>query len=161
MPRRKPKAKVTTATEEAPISVPIRVAANDVPSSSPSSPASEPAMDAAASPPPVYAADPHPKITVSLSDYRGGPSAHLLRSHRYNQMQIRFDGEQPGEQAQAMLRDAGWRDRTEEEGIWTKQIARAARWQSVRLMEQEFRAVPTAIREAKGLAPALEGLAPA
>lgn len=161
MARRKPKAKATTATEAAPISEPVRVEANDAPSSPPASSANEPATDAAAPPPPVYAADPNPKISVSLSDYRGGPSAHLLRSHRFNQMQIRFDGQQPGDPAQAMLRDAGWRDRTESEGIWTKQIDREARWQSVQQMEREFKAVANAIREAKGLEPALEGLAPA
>jgi hypothetical protein len=111
--------------------------------------------------PPVYAADPHPKITVNLADYAGGPRAHLLRSHRYNQMQIRFEGEQPDEAVLAMLKEAGWTDRTEHEGIWTKQIHRDARWQSVQKMEQEFKAVTDAIRKAKGLGPALEAMTPA
>lgn len=107
--------------------------------------------------PPAYAADPHAKISVSLGDGRGGPAMHLLRSQKFNQVQIRFDGEQPGEQALAMLKDAGWRDRTEAEGVFTKQVDRQARWQSVQQMEREFKAVANAIREAKGLAPALEG----
>ena len=58
-----------------------------------------------------------------------------------------------------MLKRAGWRDRTEEEGVWTKQIDRDARWQSVAQMEQEFRSVANAIRKDKGLEPALEGMA--
>jgi hypothetical protein len=55
----------------------------------------EPAKEAAHKP--AYAADPHAKISVSLSDHQGGPVMHLLRSHKYNQIQIRFDGEQPDE----------------------------------------------------------------
>jgi hypothetical protein len=110
---------------------------------------------------PAYAADPHATMTVSLSEMRGGPAMHLLRSHRFKQMQIRFDGEQPDEQHLAMLKQAGWRDRSEEEGVWTKQIDPNARWQSVQQMEREFKEVANAIRLAKGMAPALEGLAPA
>lgn len=113
----------------------------------------EPAKEA-----PVYAADPHEKISVSLSDISGGPSMHLLRSHRFNQMQVRFDGGQPDEQHLAMLKEAGWRDRTQEEGVYTKQIDRDARWQSVAKMEQEFKAVANAIRESKGLGPVMDGL---
>jgi hypothetical protein len=58
-----------------------------------------------------------------------------------------------------MLAQAGWKDRTEAEGVWTRQIDREARWQSVRAMEQEFKAVANAIRWEKGLEPALEGMA--
>ena len=109
----------------------------------------------------AYAADPHPKINVGLSDYQGGPSMQLLRSRKFNQIQIRFEGEQPDEQFTAMLKDAGWKDRTESEGVWTKQIDRDARWQSVQKMEEEFKAVANAVRKSKGLEPALEGLVPA
>jgi hypothetical protein len=49
------------------------------------------------------------------------PKIALLRSHRFNQMQIRADEPLP-EKQQAMLREAGWTDRTEAEGIWTKQL---------------------------------------
>jgi hypothetical protein len=105
---------------------------------------------------PVYAADPHEKISVSLSDVKGGPEMHLLRSHKYNQMQVRFDHGQPDEQYLKMLTDKGWKDRTQEEGVFTKQIDRNARWQSVAKMEQEFKDVANAIREAKGLGPVLE-----
>ena len=107
---------------------------------------------------PVYAADPHEKISVSLNDIAGGPSMHLLRSHKYKQMQVRFDREQPDEHYVKMLTDAGWKDRTQSEGIFTKQIDPNARWQSVAKMEEEFKAVANAIREAKGLGPVLEGL---
>jgi hypothetical protein len=102
------------------------------------------------------AADPRPWMTVNLSGYNGGPSAHLLRSYQYKQLQIRFDHEQPDEQYQTMLRRAGWKDRTESEGVWTKQIDPDARWQSVAQMEQEFKAVANAIRRDKGMEPVLE-----
>ena len=100
---------------------------------------------------PAYAADPHEKISVSLSAVKGGPEMHLLRSHRFNQLQIRFDREQPDEQYLKMLRDAGWRDRTEEEGVYTKQIDPEARWQSVDRMEKEFKSMANAIRKDKKL----------
>ena len=58
-----------------------------------------------------------------------------------------------------MLSRAGWRDRTEEEGVWTKQIDRNARWQSVDKMEREFKEVANAIRRDKGLDLAMQGLA--
>jgi hypothetical protein len=112
----------------------------------------------AASGEPAYAADPHEKTSVSLNDVRGGPSMHLLKSHRFIQMQVRFDGEQPAERYLAMLKEASWRDRSQVEGVWTKQIDKTARWQSVAKMEQEFKAVANAIREGNGLGPVLEQL---
>ena len=45
----------------------------------------------------------------------------LRRGHRYNQVQISPDGELP-DWAQERLKDAGWRDRVEDEGIYTKQL---------------------------------------
>jgi hypothetical protein len=71
-------------------------------------------------------------------------------------MQVRFDGEHPDEKFLKMLMDAGWKDRTESEGIFTKQIDPIARWQSVAKMEEEFKQVANAIREAKGLGAVLE-----
>jgi hypothetical protein len=105
-----------------------------------------------------YAADPHEKITVSLDDARGGQAMHLLRSHRFKQMQIRFDGAHPDDDQRAMLKRAGWIDRTERDGIWTKQIDQEARWQSVQQMEREFRDVANSIRAGNKLGPVLEGL---
>ena len=108
---------------------------------------------------PAYAADPHEKISVSLSGIPGGPAMHLLRSHKFKQMQIRFDHGQPDEQYLKMLTDRGWKDRTEAEGVYTKQIDPHARWQSVQKMEQEFKDVANAIRKDKKLEPVLmEGL---
>ena len=125
--------------------------------------AGEPSLSAPAQPAkePVYAADPRSMLSVSLSDHQGGPSMHLLRSHKFNQMQVRFEGEQPDERHLAILRESGWRDRTQEEGVWTKQIDRDARWQSVDKMEREFKAVANAIRKDKGMEPVLQGLSAA
>ena len=106
----------------------------------------------------AYAADPHAKITVPLSNVRGGPAMHLLRSHRFKQMQILFDGAQPDDKQIAMLKEAGWTDRSESEAVWTKQIDQQARWQSVAQLEREFRDVANAGREARGLTPTLERL---
>jgi hypothetical protein len=118
-----------------------------------------PAAEKAAADQPAYAADPHEKLSVSLSDVNGGPEMHLLRSHKFKQMQIRFDREQPDEKHRKMLKDAGWTDRTEREGVYTKQIDPNARWQSVQKMEEEFKAVANSIRKDKGLGPVLKELA--
>jgi hypothetical protein len=107
----------------------------------------------------VYAADPCPTTTVNLCDYSGGPAMHLMRSHRFKQMQVRFDHGQPDERYLLMLKRAGWTDRSESEGVWTKQIDPGARWQSVDQMEKEFKAIANAIRKERGLAPVLERLA--
>ncbi len=121
----------------------------------------EPAMTPAGNdaPEPLHAPDPRPWQSVSLSDHRGGPAMHLLRSQKFNQMQIRFDREQPDEKYLAMLAQAGWKDRTQAEGVWTKQIDKDARWQSVDKMEREFKEVANAICKSKGMEPVLEGLA--
>jgi hypothetical protein len=151
MARKTAAAKPTTeAADAAPETAPLALP----PAEQPRQPAGE-----AAKPP--YAADPAPGLSISLSDHRGGPAMHLLRSHKFHQMQIRFDREQPDEKHLARLKQAGWKDRTESEGVWTKQIDRDRRWQSVQDMEQEFKNVANAIRKGKGLAPALEGPSPA
>jgi hypothetical protein len=123
--------------------------------------AAEPSSSAPAQPAkePVYAADPRSMLSVSLSNHQGGPAMHLLRSHKFNQMQVLFEGEQPDERHLAILKESGWRNRTQEEGVWTKQIDRDAKWQSVDRMEREFKAVANAIRKEKGMESALEGLA--
>jgi hypothetical protein len=71
-------------------------------------------------------------------------------------MQVRFDQGQPDERHLAMLKRAGWTDRTENEGVWTKQIDPEARWQSVARMEQEFKAIANAIRTDRGMEPVME-----
>lgn len=158
MARRKTVAKASTEAveatpENAPQAAPAGEAVTGTAAQEPRQPEPEAANEHA------YAPDPRATISVSLSEVRGGPAVHLLRSHRFRQMQIRFDGEQPDEQHMATLKRAGWRDRTEEEGVWTKQIDPNARWQSVQQMEREFRDVANAIRRGKGMEPALEGLA--
>jgi hypothetical protein len=85
-----------------------------------------------AAPPPAAAAErpapeserrPFPDVseqkTVRVSP--DGDKLRLLRSHRYNQVQISPDGEIP-DWARKRLHDAGWRDRVEDEGIYTKQL---------------------------------------
>ena len=154
MPRRKTAAAAATDTADATFeNAPLREPAAVTAAQEPRQTAKETVASTA------YPADPNPKINVSLSDYRGGPSMQLLRSHKFHQMQIRFDGQQPDEKHLARLAELGWKDRTEAEGVWTKQIDRERRWQSVQQMEQEFKAVANAIRQEKGLEPVLEGLA--
>ena len=130
------------------------------PTQSPADTAQEPRRAAreGASGQPAYAADPHEKLTASPDGVRGGPVMHLRRSHRFKQMQIRFDGAQPDERYTAMLKQAGWTDRTERDGIWTKQIDQDARWQSVQQMEKEFKDVANSIRAGNKLGPVLDWL---
>jgi hypothetical protein len=150
MPRaRKAETSTPSAAEATPENVPASEAA-------PGTAVQEPPAAKSAAEPPAYAADPHSKISVSLSDVRGGPAMHLLRSHKYKQMQVKFDHGQPDEQYLKMLTDMGWRDRTESEGVFTKQIDPDARWQSVAKMEEEFKRVANAIRKDRGLGPVLE-----
>jgi hypothetical protein len=80
----------------------------------------------------------------------------LLRSHRYKQMQIRFD-RQPDEKHLMKLKEAGWRDRTEEEGIWTRQVPKGE-WKPVADAERIFREIANDIRKDKGLEPVSVGL---
>jgi hypothetical protein len=108
---------------------------------------------------PEYVGGPRPTMTISLSDYSGGPVMHLQRSLRFNQIQIRFEHGQPDEQYLARLKQAGWSDRTQSEGVWTKQIDREARWQSVAQIEQEFSSLANDIRKDRGLSPVWQGLA--
>ena len=50
-----------------------------------------------------------------------GEKLRLLRSRRFNQMQIKADGAIP-DWAKERLQAAGWRDRVEGEGIYTMQL---------------------------------------
>jgi hypothetical protein len=96
------------------------------------------------------AADPRPIITINLADDLGGPKAELLRSYQFKQMQIRFTGERPDEKYRTVLHKAGWRDRTESEGIWTKQVP-TGMWQPVADAERLFKEIANGIRVDKGL----------
>lgn len=150
MPRAKKAQHTTPAAEEAtPATAPASEAAAGTATQEP------PAKEAPAAKP-AYAPDPDPKFNVSLSDIKGGPEMQLLRSHRYKQMQIKFNNGQPDERYLKMLTDMGWKDRTQDEGIFTKQIDPNARWQSVAKMEEEFKHVANEIRKDRGLGPVLE-----
>ena len=110
----------------------------------------------AAEPPtrtPIVTPDPRGVMSASLGD---GQRMQLLRSHRYQQLQIRFD-QQPDEKYLAMLAEAGWRDRTQEEGIWTKQIPKGE-WKPVADAERLFRDIANDIRQDKGLESVSVGL---
>jgi hypothetical protein len=50
-----------------------------------------------------------------------------------------------------MLKEAGWRDRTEAEGIWTKQIPKDSGWQPAADAERLFKQITNEIRADKGL----------
>jgi len=112
---------------------------------------------ASASRTPIVTPDPRGVMSISLGDTKGSPRAQLRRSHKYKQMQIRFD-EQPDEKYLAMLKDAGWTDRTESEGIFTRQ-APPGQWQAVADAERLFKEIANGIRKDKGLEPVMEGLA--
>jgi hypothetical protein len=130
------------------VETPVPVSTN-----APSPQTQEPAVATDAygqAPPKRYAADPRPVITINLADYQGGPSAALLRSYKFKQMQIRFNGEQPDEKYRARLRQAGWKDRTESEGVWTKQVP-TGMWQPVADAERLFKEIANGIRGDKGM----------
>jgi hypothetical protein len=55
-----------------------------------------------------------------------GDKLRLLRSRKYNQMQVKADSELP-DWAKERLKADGWRDRVEDEGIYTKQLPPRAR----------------------------------
>jgi hypothetical protein len=58
--------------------------------------------------------------SIRLGREKDSPRLRLLRSHRFNQMQIRSDEELPPA-ALDRLKRAGWTERPEE-GIWTLQL---------------------------------------
>jgi hypothetical protein len=94
--------------------------------------------------------DPREWKTVTLGTSNADPKIRLLRSLKYRQMQIQFDRD-PDDKYKEMLAKAGWRDRTEEEGIWTKQIPRGSGWQPAAEAERLFKQIANQIRADKGL----------
>jgi hypothetical protein len=102
--------------------------------------------------------DPREWKSVSLGSDRDSPRLRLLRSHRFNQMQIRSDEEIP-EAYREQLKAAGWTERPEE-GIWTKQLPPRPKaegdeqkpaWPTVVEAERLFQDIAKAIRADKGL----------
>jgi hypothetical protein len=94
--------------------------------------------------------DPYELKTVTLGSSNADPKMRLLRSFRYRQMQIRFE-QDPDDKYKAILHNAGWRDRTEEEGIWTKQIPKDSGWQPAADAERLFKQIANEIRADKGM----------
>ena len=101
---------------------------------------------------------------------RDGDMLRLLRSHKYNQMQIKGDGELP-DWAKERLKADGWRDRVEEEGIYTKQLPPRPRpdaegqdpakpaWPTVIEAERFFEQLANDIRAERGMKPVRLGTA--
>jgi hypothetical protein len=114
--------------------------------------------------------DPSEQKEVLISPGPDGARLRLLRSRRYNQMQISSDTELPLT-AKQRLHDAGWRDRTEEEGIWTKQLpprpkpgdddpsAAKPAWPTVIEAERLFEEIANAIRADRKMPPVRLGTA--
>ena len=94
--------------------------------------------------------DPRELMTVTLGPSNADPKVRLLRSSKYRQMQIHFDRE-PEDKYKLMLKEAGWRDRTDEEGIWTKQIPKDSGWQPAADAERLFKQIANEMRADKGL----------
>ncbi len=104
--------------------------------------------------------DPRELKSISLGPYRDSPRVRLLRSQRFNQMQIRPDEQLP-DTSREQLKAAGWTERPEE-GIFTKQLpprpkaegeeAKPA-WPTVLEAERQFHELANAIRADKGLPP--------
>jgi hypothetical protein len=70
--------------------------------------------------------------SINLGPNRDSARLRLLRNYRFNQIRIRSD-EELLQAAREQLQAAGWKDRSEEEGIWTEQLAPArARTRSTR-----------------------------
>jgi hypothetical protein len=121
-----------------------------------------------AAPPAERERAPFPDVTeqkqVLISPGPDGAKLRLLRSRKYNQMQISADGELP-EKARQRLQAAGWRDRTEEEGIWTKQLPPRGKpgeesqelakpaWPTVIEAERLFEEIANAIRADRKMSP--------
>jgi hypothetical protein len=110
--------------------------------------------------------------TVLISPEPDGAKVRLLRSRRYNQVQISPDGELP-DWARERLKDAGWRDRVEDEGIYTKQLPPRAKpaadgqepepakpaWPAVIEAERFFEQLANDIRAERGMPPIRLGTA--
>jgi hypothetical protein len=99
--------------------------------------------------------DPRSLMSVNLGPSNDSPKMHLLRSYRFRQMQIRSD-EPLSEHHQAILKEAGWTDRTDQEGLWTKQIPKDSGWQPAADAERVFKQIANEIRADKGLGKVLE-----
>jgi hypothetical protein len=110
---------------------------------------------------------PHPAVSdprewksVKLGPDRDSPRLRLLRSDRFNQMQIRSDEELPPP-VREKLANAGWTERPQE-GIWTRQLPSrrqvngeepAPPWPTVVEAERFLQDIANEVRTGKGLPP--------
>lgn len=141
----------------------------------PSTPAEEAAPPAAtatavAERPPVEGEErrPWPDVTEQkeAAVSPDGDKLRLLRSRKFNQMQIKADAELP-DWAKERLKADGWRDRVEDEGIYTKQLPPRPRpaaegqpaepakpaWPVVIEAERFFEQLANDLRAERGLSP--------
>jgi hypothetical protein len=96
--------------------------------------------------------DPRVVFTIRLNDGARSPTIQLRRSYRFKQMQIYLEGESFHDRDLGVLTRAGWIDRTETEGVWTKQMP-TGMWQPVADAERFFLSLANAIRRRNGLEP--------
>jgi hypothetical protein len=96
----------------------------------------------------------HELDSIELGPQKGSPRMRLFRSHRFQQMQIRFD-EKPSDEVRELLHQEGWRWRDQEAG-WTKQLDKEAKWRTQADAERLFKEVANGIRAQQGLGPVLE-----
>jgi hypothetical protein len=108
--------------------------------------------------------------TVLLSP--DGDKLRLLRSRRFNQLQISPDGALPDWTGERLKAD-GWRDRVEDEGIYTKQLPPRAKsaedgrsagpaqpaWTAVIEVERFIVQLANEIRAERGMTPVCLGTA--
>jgi hypothetical protein len=92
--------------------------------------------------------------SIALSPENDGPRMRLLRSNKYQQIQIQFD-DKPDEAVRARLNAEGWKWRSVEK-VWTKQLDPDARWRTHADAERLFKELGDAIRVERGLAPTWE-----
>ncbi len=97
--------------------------------------------------------DPQAMLTATLGTGKNAPKIELLRSRRFNQMQFRSE-EPLQDKHQEMLKQAGWTDRTEKEGIYTKQLPKEPeKWRQAADAERLFAQIAGEMRAGKGLGP--------
>jgi hypothetical protein len=104
--------------------------------------------------------DPREWKSINLGPEKNSPRLRLLRSDRFNQMQIRADEELPAA-ALERLKSAGWTERPEE-GIWTRQLPSRKKeegveptppWPTVLEAERLLHDLANDIRTGKGMPP--------
>jgi hypothetical protein len=93
---------------------------------------------------------------ITLGADKDSPRMRLLRSEKYQQLQIQFD-EKPDAKYIARLHDEGWQWRNAEK-VWTKQLDKDARWRTQADAQALFIEIGNGIRADLGF-PAVQSLA--